>query len=65
MEEDTLTKRSAARTRKEALRSCRHLFWIAGLALAIILVISCGGDPGINRVATPFRAHWAAPPLLG
>ncbi len=56
MEKDTLTKPSAVRTREEALRSCRHLFWIAGLALAIILVISCGGDSGINRgaaVATP------------
>ena len=53
MEEDTLTTRSAVRTREEALGSCRHLSWIAGLALAIILVISCGGDSGINRVATP------------
>ncbi len=53
MEHDTLTTRSAVRTREEALGSCRHLSWIAGIALAIILVISCGGDPGINRVATP------------
>ena len=52
MEKDTLTKRSAVRTREEALRSCRHLFWVAGLALAIILVISCGGDSGINRGAS-------------
>ncbi len=53
MEKDTHTKRSAVQTREEALRSCRHLFWIAGLALAIILVIGCGGDSGINRGATP------------
>jgi len=56
MEKDTLTKRSAVQTRVEPLWSCRHLFRIAGLALAIILVISCGGDSGINRgasVATP------------
>ena len=52
MEKDTLTKRPAVQTRVEALRSCRHLFWIAGLALAIILVISCGGDRGAS-VATP------------
>ena len=52
MEKDTLTKGSAVRTEVEARRSCRHLFWIAGLDLAIILVIDCGGDR-VASVATP------------
>ena len=60
MENDTLTKGSAVRTRVEALRNCRYLFWIAGIALAIILV-GCGGGIGADTATGTDASKALAP----